>query len=276
VIDAHQHFWTTARDDYGWLSPDDAVLYRDFGPSDLAPLIAEAGITQTVLVQAAPTLAETEYLLGLADDTDWVGAVVGWAPLDAPDVEATLEGIAAHPKLRGVRPMIQDIPDDDWMLGDEVGVGLRALAGLGLRFDALVHPRHLGRLRTLLGRHPDLRVVIDHGAKPEIRAGRFDGWAADMRAIARETDACCKLSGLLTEARPGAGAEELRRYAAHLFECFGPERLMWGSDWPVVELAGGFSHWGSVSEALLAGLPEVDRAAIRGETARRFYGLGPR
>lgn len=273
MIDAHQHFWTIARDDYAWLSPDDAVLYRDFGPPDLAPLIAEADITQTVLVQAAPTLAETQYLLGMADATDWVGAVVGWAPLDAPEVEQALESLAAHPTLRGVRPMIQDNADDDWMLGDAVAVGLQALAGLGLRFDALVHPRHLGRLRELLRRHPDLRVVIDHGAKPEIAAGRFDAWAADMQAIARETDACCKLSGLLTEAAPGAGRGELERYVSHLIECFGPERLMWGSDWPVVELAGGFRHWCAVSEALLAGLSEADRDAIRGETARRFYGL---
>jgi L-fuconolactonase len=276
VIDSHQHFWTTARDDYGWLRQDDTVLYRDFGPDDLAPLIERAGVTSTVLVQAAPTVEETRYLLEIAERTDWVAAVVGWVALDGPDAEQTLDDLAAHPALRGVRPMIQDIPNDDWMLDEALTPGLRALAARDLCFDALVQPRHLGRLLRLLDRHPDLRVVVDHGAKPEIHAGAFDAWANDMASIARETSACCKLSGLVTEAGPSWCSENLRPYVAHLTGCFGPERLMWGSDWPVVELAGGFHRWWATTDELLEGLRDDERAAILGGTARRFYRLEAR
>jgi len=275
VIDSHQHFWTTARDDYGWLTPDDPVLYRDFGPEHLAPFLGRAGVAGTVLVQAAPSVAETHYLLEIADRTESVAAVVGWVPLDAPEAERSIEELARHPTLRGVRPMIQDIPDDDWMLRNTLAPAWRALAGRGLGFDALVHPRHLTRLQTLLERHPDLRVVIDHGAKPEIHASRFSGWAEDMARLANETNACCKLSGLVTEAGPSWQTEDLRPYVAHLLECFGPERLMWGSDWPVVELAGGVDRWWAATQELLGGLDDDERAAILGGTARLFYRLGP-
>jgi L-fuconolactonase len=271
MIDAHQHFWTTARDDYGWLVPEDEVLYRDFSPEDLAPLIDQAGVASTVLVQAAPTVAETHYLLGLADRTPWVAAVVGWVALDQIGVVDVLDELAAHATFRGVRPMIQDVPVDDWMLGDTFGAGLEALIERDLCFDALVLPRHLSRLFTLLEHHPDLRVVVDHGAKPEIRVGRFDDWAADMASIAKETSAFCKLSGLVTEAGPRWQPEDLRPYVDHLIECFGHERLMWGSDWPVVELAGGFDRWRAATGELLAGLNNEERAAILGTTARRFY-----
>lgn len=273
MIDSHQHFWTTARDDYGWLTPEDVVLYRDFQPQHLAPLIERAGITGTVLVQAAPSVAETRYLLEIADRTTWVAAVVGWVPLDDPGVEGTLDDLAAHPALRGVRPMIQDIPADDWMLRGALTGGLRALAERSLALDALVHPRHLSRLLRLLERHPDLRVVIDHGAKPEIHLGRFDEWADAMARIAEQTSACCKLSGLVTEAGQGWRSEDLGPYVAHLVECFGAARLMWGSDWPVVELAGGFDRWRAVSVELLEGLNDEERAAIFGGTAQGFYGI---
>ncbi len=276
MIDAHQHFWTTKRDDYGWLTPEDATLYRDFGPDDLAPLIGGAGISRTVLVQAAPTVAETRFLLGIADRTEWVAGVVGWVALDEPGVEAHLDSLLRSPHLRGVRPMIQDIPDDDWMLREALAPGLQALRERALCFDALVHPRHLPRLLELLRRHPELRTVVDHAAKPEIRAGGFDGWAEDIAAVAGETDAFCKLSGLVTEAAPDWRPEDLRPYVAHLVECFGPERLMWGSDWPVVELAGGFERWRDASLALLSELDEEGRAAILGDTASRFYDLAAR
>jgi L-fuconolactonase len=271
VIDSHHHLWTTARDDYGWLKSDDEVLYRDFGPEHLEPFIERAGIERTVLVQAAPTVGETRYLLEIAERTDWIAGVVGWVALDAAGVERTLDELAAHPALCGVRPMIQDLPDDDWMLGDAVGAGLEALAERDLCFDALVLPRHLSRLLVLLERHPDLRLVVDHGAKPGIRDGHFEDWAADIARIADETSACCKISGLVTEAAPGWQPRDLLPWVAHLIECFGPERLMWGSDWPVVELAGGFDLWWAATHELLAGLNDGERAAILGATASRFY-----
>lgn len=273
MIDAHQHFWATVRDDYGWLTPDDEVLYRDFGPTDLEPLIAEAGIARTILVQAAPTVAETGYLLDIAKATGWIAGVVGWVPLADPAVGATLDGLAARPGLVGVRPMIQDLPDDDWMLQPAVGHGLEALAARELGFDALVLPRHLGRLLTLCERHPGLRVVVDHAAKPEIRSGGFEAWARDLGRIATGTRACCKISGLVTEASENWRAEDLRPYVDFLIDRFGPDRLMWGSDWPVVQLAGGFARWRDATSELLQELREDERAAILGKTAARFYRL---
>lgn len=273
MIDAHQHFWTIARDDYGWLTPDDAVLYRDFSPEHLEPLLGDAGVSRTVLVQAAPTVGETRYLLEIADRTAWVAGVVGWAPLEGPDVEATLDELCAHESFRGVRPMIQDIPNDDWMLGEALTPALRSITSRGLCFDALVHPRHLPRLLTLLERHPELRAVVDHAAKPEIRMGRYATWAADMTRIAQETNACCKLSGLVTEATEDWRVEDIRPYVDGLLESFGPKRLMWGSDWPVVELAGGYARWYEATVSLLAELSEEERAAILGGTAARVYRL---
>lgn len=277
MIDAHQHFWSTGRGDYGWLTPDEPLLYRDFGPADLAPLIDAAGITGTVLVQAAPTIEETRYLLDLAEARagGFVAAVIGWVPLDANDVAAHLDGLARHTKLAGVRPMIQDIPDVDWMLGSGVENGLRALSERDLVFEALVHPRHLSNLSKLVGRHPGLRIVVDHGAKPAIRDDGYAAWSEGIASVAREASVHCKLSGLVTEAAAGWRVEDLRRYVDHLLECFGPSRLMWGSDWPVVEIGGGFERWRRATHELLAELSEHERAEILGGTAERFYRLSP-
>ena len=273
MIDAHQHFWTTARDDYGWLTPDDPVLYRDFGPDDLAPLLAGAGVGRSVLVQAAPTIEETRYLLDIARRTSFVAGVVGWVPLDDDAVAESIDVLASDPVLTGVRPMIQDLADDDWMLRDAVGRGLNLLAARGLAFDALVLPRHVKRLRTLCERHGDLRIVVDHAAKPDIAGGGFDDWARDLGAIADETQVCCKLSGLVTEAAPGWQVDDLRRWVDWLLEHFGPRRLLWGSDWPVVELAGGFERWRAATEDLLSALSAAERSAILGDNAARFYRL---
>lgn len=273
MIDAHQHFWTPARGDYGWLTPDDPVLYRDYGPEDLAPLMGRAGVTSSVLVQAAPTVEETHFLLEIAARTDWVAGVVGWVALDRAGVEADLDALGEHPALLGIRPMIQDIADDDWMLGTSVAPGLRALTARGLTFDALVHPRHLRRVCELLDRHPDLRLVVDHAAKPDIRSGAIDAWARDIARLADETPAFCKLSGLVTEAASDWQVEDLRPVVDHVVACFGPGRLMWGSDWPVVELGGGYERWWAATQSLLAGLEDEARRAISGGTAASFYGL---
>ena len=273
MIDGHQHFWRVARGDYGWLGPEDPVLYRDFEPDHLQPLLEAAGIDGTVLVQAAPTVAETRFLLEIARTTPFVRGVVGWVDFEAPDVRVTLDALAQEGPLLGVRPMIQDIADPDWMLGDALKPAFEALLDLGLCFDALVLPTHLGKLRELLARYPELPVVIDHAAKPEIAAGRMQPWADDIETIARETHAVCKLSGLVTEAAPDWKVDALRPWAEHLLTSFGPQRLLWGSDWPVVELAGGFEPWRAASLELLAGLGARDRADILGGNAVRFYGL---
>lgn len=270
-IDAHQHVWRLARGDYGWLTPALAPLYRDFAPADLAPLLARHRIARTVLVQAAPTVAETRFLLEVAAATPFVAGVVGWADFAAADAPDVITALAADPLLVGLRPMVQDIADDDWLLRADLAPAFAALGAHGLVFDALVLPRHLSRLLVLLDRHPALPVVVDHGAKPFIRDGRLDPWRADMAAVAARPNTVCKLSGLVTEAGAGWTAETLRPYVDHLLSAFGPQRLLWGSDWPVVNLAGGYDRWSAATEALLAGLGETDRAAIRGGNAARIY-----
>ncbi len=275
MIDAHQHFWRLDRGDYGWLGPALAPIYRDFSPDDLAPLLARHGIERTILVQAAPTVAETRFLLDVAARTPFVAGVVGWADFSAPDAAATIADLARDSRLVGLRPMVQDIADDDWLVRPELAPAFRALAAHGLVFDALVLPRHLPRLLVVAERHPDLAIVIDHLAKPEIRARRLDPWRAGMAALAARPNVFCKLSGLVTEAGPGWTAADLRPYVAHVLAAFGPERLMWGSDWPVVDLAGGYDSWRAASLALFDGLSAAEREAVLGGTAARVY-LGRR
>lgn len=275
-VDAHQHYWNPGRGDYGWMPADDLVLSRPYGPAELQPQLEAARIDATVLVQAAPTVAETEYMLGVADATAHVKAVVGWVDFERPEALGDLRRLAGHPAFRGVRPMIQDIPDDRWMLREDVAWAYRALCDLGLRFDALGFPRHLPHFLALLKRWPALPVVVDHCMKPQIAADPrgFDAWAEGMARIAGETGAFCKLSGLVTEAGPGWTVEDLRPYAAHVLAVFGPERVMWGSDWPVVRLRAEHDAWLAAADTLTAGLSEADRARVFGGAAAAFYGLG--
>jgi L-fuconolactonase len=274
-VDAHHHVWTLARGDYGWLTPALAPIYRDYALADMAPLAASAGVEATVLVQAAPTVSETRFLLDAARCSGGLArGVVGWVDLAAADALDTLRDLARDPLLKSVRPMLQDLADPDWILRDAVQPALTAMPALGLRFDALVKPPQLPALLTLLDRHPDLDVVVDHGGKPPIAARAPDPWRALIRSIAAHPRAHCKLSGLATEAQAGWSNADLQPYVDHLLDCFGPHRLMWGSDWPVVELGGGYTHWRSAALALLAGLAQHERAAVLGGTAQRFYALG--
>lgn len=271
MIDAHQHFWRLDRGDYGWLTPALAPIFRDFGPGDLAPILARHGIGRTILVQAAPTAAETAYLLGIARTTPFVAGVVGWIDFEAPDAPDVVARLAGDPRLVGLRPMVQDIADDDWLLRPSHAPVFEAIVAHGLVFDALVLPRHLPRLARVLERHPRLVVVVDHGAKPGIRAGEIDRWRADMATIAAHPRVHCKLSGLVTEASPGAGLDVLAPYIDTLLGLFGPARLLWGSDWPVVELTGGYDRWRAMALAALATLAPDARAEVLGGTAARVY-----
>lgn len=272
-IDAHQHFWSLARGDYGWLTPELEPIYRDFLPDDLRPLLAEAGIDSTILVQAAPTVAETEFMLGLARDEPYIRGVVGWVDFEDPHAPDEIARLARQPSLVGLRPMIQDIADDGWMLGEGLVPAFDALIAADLTFDALTLPRHLPALRALLARLPNMRTVIDHGSKPMIRDGTMDGWDRDMAALASETPAFCKLSGLVTEANAGWTVDDLRPYVDHLLDTFGPDRLVWGSDWPVCTLASSYGRWVEVTRELLSGLVEDERSAILGGNAARAYRL---
>lgn len=274
MIDAHHHLWDPARGDYGWMPVGDAVLSRVYTPDDLAPQLKAADIGATVLVQAAPSVAETGYLLDIAARTPWVAGVVGWVDFEVPADRAALDRLASHPKLKGVRPMIQDIPDPGWMLTPQVQWAYEALIDLGLTFDCLGFPQHLDNFHTLLTRYPPMRAVVDHCMKPRIgEAGSFGAWADGMSRIAEDTRAFCKLSGLVTEAPGHWSAEMLAPYAAHVLEVFGPGRVMWGSDWPVCRLCCDYGAWHAMALALTADLPPADRARIFGGTAAEFYDL---
>ena len=275
-IDAHQHFWHPGRGDYGWMPKDDPVLSRPYAPAELWPQLQAAGVEGTVLVQAAPSVAETEYMLGIADAAPWVLGVVGWVDFEKPSDLAELKRLAGHPKFKGVRPMIQDIPDDGWMLREDVQWAFRALCDLGLRFDALGFPRHLAHFLTILKRYPAMQVVVDHCMKPQIREksdSHFRFWADGMSRIADETAAVVKFSALITEADADWTVDDLRPYVDHVFSAFGPERVMWGSDWPVCRLRGEYADWRAAALELTAGLSDVDRALVYGGTAAGFYGL---
>jgi L-fuconolactonase len=273
-VDAHHHVWRIDRGDYGWLTPTLAPIYRDFTLDDLRPLLARVKIEATVLVQAAPSVAETEFLLRVAHASEGlVRGVVGWVDLAARDATATLERLAHDRLLRSIRPMLQDIADPEWILRPDVDREIAVIEGLGLRFDALVKPPQLPALLRMIERHPDLPVVIDHGGKPAIVNRDWEPWASDIADLAEHAQVVCKLSGLATEAGSGWAPHTLARYVDHLLECFGSNRLLWGSDWPVVDLAGGYHRWTRATDQLLAQLAEADRIAILGDSARRFYGL---
>lgn len=267
-VDAHHHVWQVARGDYHWMSPD-LPIARDYGLGDLRPLLGS--VTATILVQAAETEAETDFMLATARASGGlVRGVIGWVDLAAPTAPARIAARAADPLLRGLRPMLQDMEDTGWILRPEVQPALAAMASHGLRFDALIKPRHLPIIAELAQRHPALPVVIDHAAKPDIAARAFQPWAGHMSRLARDTPWCCKVSGLATEAAPGWQADDLRPHLDHLLAEFGPDRLMWGSDWPVVNLAGGYARW---RDAALRLLPSATHPAVLGGTAARFYGL---
>ena len=272
-IDAHHHLWSLARGDYGWLTPDLAAIHRDFGPGDLEPLLAAADVDRTILVQAAPTTAETDFLLQLAETTPFVAGVVGWVDVEAADAPDRIAALAANPLLKGLRPMIQDMADDAWMLQAGIAPAIEAMIAHGLTFDALVKPRHLPILQQFAGLYPGLDIVIDHGGKPDIAGGDIAGWTRDIRAVAAGTRMFCKLSGLITEAAPDCTAADLRPVVEVLIEAFGADRLMWGSDWPVLNLNGGYRQWRSIAVRMLAGVSGTEQEAVFGRTAANFYGL---
>lgn len=272
-IDAHQHFWRLDRGDYGWLTPDVGPIYRDFEPEHLLPLLEASKIDGTILVQAAPTAAETEYLLSLADQHAFIKGVVGWVDFEAPDAPKDIARLAAHPALVGLRPMIQDIPDTNWMLRPDLAPAFEAMIAAELTFDALTLPRHLGALRQLLGRFPNLRTIIDHGSKPRIADRMRDGWFADMAELAEGTNAFCKLSGLVTEAGSDWTVNDLRPYTDHLLATFGPRRLIWGSDWPVCTSAASYQEWIATADTLLSQQSKSEVRAVFGLNALAAYGL---
>lgn len=273
-IDAHQHFWIYSARDYGWMGPGMETLKRDFLPSDLAPLLESAGFGGTVAVQARQCIEASHWLLELADQRPFIRAVVGWVDLCSPKVEEQLSAFARHPKSRGVRHILHDEPDDHFMLREDFVRGLSCLAKYKLTYDLLFFPRHLPVACELVKQLPNQPFVVDHLAKPLIKARELASWAADIRRLAAFPNIFCKLSGMVTEAdwqhwKP----PDFTPYLDVIFECFGPKRVMVGSDWPVCTLAATYEEVMQIASDYLKKLSADERAAVWGDNAKRFYGI---
>ena len=260
IVDAHQHFWDPAVAEYPWLTDEVAPLRRRFGPEDLEPLLSAHGVRGSVVVQARGSLDETRMLLELAAETPFVLGVVGWI-----DLTRAVGDVPAG--LAGVRHQVHDEPDPHWLLRDEVQRGLAAVGEAGLAFDLLVRARELPSAIETARRQPEVRFVLDHVAKPPLRSGDLAAWADGVAALAELPNVTCKLSGLFTEAEPGT---DLAPTVEQALRWFGPERCMFGSDWPVCLLA---TDYGAALEAVREAVPERDRETVLAGTAIRTYGL---
>jgi L-fuconolactonase len=274
-IDAHQHYWRLKRGDYAWLTPEQGLLYRDFTPEDLSGQLSECSVRATVLVQAAATEAETRFLFALARQQASIAGVVGWVDFEADDVAARIAELVREGDgiLKGLRPMVQDIADPRWLDRSSLDAAFNAVLEHDLAFDALVTPTQMAALERRLRRHPKLRAVLDHAGKPNIAGGALEHWASQIEQLARTTPVYCKLSGLLTQAAIGAGAAELDAFVARIFSCFGVERIMWGSDWPVLTLRASYRHWLDMALELVHRHAPGHQQAVFAKNAVRFYRL---
>jgi len=268
ITDSHQHFWQVGRFDYPWMSSDLGVLYRDYLPDDLAPILAKNGVEKTVLVQASNSVEETRWLLELADANSFIAGVVGWVDL------TQLDELCAHPKFKGVRHLVESEPNDDWLIQPAVLSGLKKLSARGCTYDLLVHTRHLKYVPQVAESCPELRLVIDHLAKPPIARNEIKEWAEAMKTVAAVSNIHCKLSGLVTEANwTSWQPEDLRPYVEHALELFGMDRMMFGSDYPVCLLAASYDRVLESFQELLRDLSGDDRDKIFSKNAQRFYRL---
>jgi L-fuconolactonase len=271
-IDSHHHLWHYTTVDYGWIDDSMRALRRDFSPADLSLAASQAGVHGTVAVQARQTLEETRWLLELAQQSDLIQGVVGWAPLAADDFPEVLEGLR-HPKLKGLRHVVQgEAPG--FLDAPEFNRGIRALAGTGLVYDILIFARQLEEATRFVDRHPEQSFVLDHIAKPDIRGGGFAAWDRAMRELAQRENVVCKLSGMVTEADWNSWSpDSLKPYFETVLGAFGPTRLMAGTDWPVLTVACAYGQWWDTVAGWIAPLSAWEREAIEGGTAVRVYGL---
>lgn len=272
MIDAHCHFWRLHHNDCTWPPPELAAIHRDFLPIDWRREADAVGVDAAIVVQSQPSVRDTAWLLELASGDPRIAGVVGWVDMAAPDAPAQVAALAAHPKLCGLRPMLQNLADDDWILSSALTPAIAAMRTHDLCFDALVATRHLPCLLRFAERHADLRIVIDHAAKPDIANDQRGPWWGSVAKLAALPNVFCKLSGLLTEAGGRCSTDALRPYVEHLLGTFGPDRLLWGSDWPVLNLAGDYAGWLRMADTL-TGLAAGARAALFGGNVRRVYGI---
>jgi L-fuconolactonase len=279
TIDAHHHLWRYSAAEYGWIDAEMAALRRDFLPSDLKVVMASADIDGTIAVQARQSLDETRWLLDLADATDAIRGVVGWAPIAGEEFPGVMEEFDGRAKLKGLRHVIQDEPDQHYILREDFNSGIRTLVDSGLVFEILVYERHLEDAIHFVDEHPQQPFVLDHIAKPLIAAGQLEPWAARMRELARRENVWCKLSGMVTEADwhadpvRASSLATLKPYLDVVVEAFGPSRLMAGSDWPVCLLATEYAQWFDLLRSYFAAFSDSERAAIFGGTAIEVYQL---
>ncbi len=273
-IDAHQHFWMYSEREYGWIDDSMAALRRDFLPADLKPELERNGFQGCVAVQARQTLEETRWLLELAEHAPFILGVVGWVDLRSPRLQFELESLAVNPKLVGVRHIVQSEPDERFLLQPDFLRGIAMLEEFDLAYDILIYTRHLPVAAEFVTKFPRQRFVLDHLAKPPIKSGAIDVWARGIQGLAAFSNVYCKVSGLVTEADWQAWKpEDIRPYLDLVFECFGPSRLMTGSDWPVCTVAGSYSRVMNLTKDYLGKYAEKERNAVLGENAATFWRL---
>ncbi|MCC6365171.1 MAG: amidohydrolase family protein [Bryobacterales bacterium] len=274
AIDAHQHLWKYDPVEYGWIQDGMPELRRDFLPPDLKHEMESTGVGGSIAVQARQTLEETEWLLRLAQANDFLRAVVGWVPLLEGNVTKFLERFAVHEKLRGVRHVIQDEPDDDFILRRDFQEGIKRLRTFGLTYDILIYERHLPQTIRFVDQHPHQIFVLDHIAKPRIREKAMSPWKENLRELARRPNVYCKLSGMVTEAEwKGWTPAGVKPYFDVALDTFGPKRLMFGTDWPVLTLAGTYAGWTGLVRQWIGGLGREEQKRILRGTAIEAYGL---
>jgi L-fuconolactonase len=274
TIDSHHHFWQYDPAQYDWIVDSMSVLRRDFLPDDLRRRTAQAGVDSVVSVQARQTLDETWWLLSLAKRHDFIRGVVGWVPLASPDLRRDLESLAREHKLVGMRHVVQGEPDENFILRDDFNRGVAALLDFGLRYDILIFERHLPQTIRFVDRHPGQLFVLDHVAKPRIKAREIEPWRENIAELARRDNVYCKVSGMVTEADPRNWTpEQVRPYFDVVLEAFGPDRLMFGSDWPVCLVGIDYQRWGEIVRGWTESLTTSEQDRIFGGTAVEAYGL---
>lgn len=273
-IDAHHHFWSYDPVEYGWIDDTMRVIRRDFLPEHLKAEITATGVDGVVSVQARQSLAETNWLVDFARQHDFIKGVVGWVELISPTVSSELERFAANPKLKSLRHVVQGEPDDNFILRDDFNRGIRELRKFNLAYDILIFERHLPPTIRFVDAHPDQIFVLDHIAKPRIKDDAFEPWNKQLRELAKRPNVYCKASGMVTEADYTTWTEaQVRRYFDAALEAFGPQRLMFGSDWPVCLVACGYARWHQLVSSWISKLSPAEQARILGGTAVEAYKL---
>jgi L-fuconolactonase len=272
-VDAHHHLWKYDAMEYAWIDGSMAVLQRDFLSGELEREAVAAGVDATIVVQARQTIEETEWLLGIAAESEMIRGVVGWAAIASPGFARELETLRQQPLLKGLRHVVQG-EADGFLDGSAFNDGIAMLEQTGLAYDLLIFARQLTEAVRFVDRHPRQQFVLDHIAKPAIASGEFELWSAAIGELAKRENVVCKISGMVTEAHWTAWtSDDLKRYFDHVLEVFGPQRLMIGTDWPVVNVGSSYSGWWKVVEGWLEPLSEVERRLMEGEVAARVYKL---